>query len=255
VKVSTSDITTRSGCEELIKTANGLGPVGGIFNLAVVLRDEHFAKQNIENFEECFKPKSSSTKYLDEISRISCSELDHFVFFSSVSCGRGNGAQSNYGYSNSFAENIIEKRQRENLPGKVIQFGPIKDVGLLSEVASDLIGCFGFLFQDIKSCCEVLDEILLRNEPIFSSMICASKEKSMNNFDDLFGGLLARIGLTNDSSIDENQTLTNIGVDSISGVEIQQFFSREMGINMTLKELRSKTVKEAKELCLKIKKN
>jgi fatty acid synthase, animal type len=227
VKVSTSDITTRSGCEELIKTANGLGPVGGIFNLAVVLRDEHFAKQNIENFEECFKPKSSSTKYLDEISRISCSELDHFVFFSSVSCGRGNGAQSNYGYSNSFAENIIEKRQRENLPGKVIQFGPIKDVGLLSEVASDLIGCFGFLFQDIKSCCEV----------------------------DLFGGLLARIGLTNDSSIDENQTLTNIGVDSISGVEIQQFFSREMGINMTLKELRSKTVKEAKELCLKIKKN
>lgn len=36
VHVSTADITNAKGAEQLIKEANKLGPVGGIFNLAVV---------------------------------------------------------------------------------------------------------------------------------------------------------------------------------------------------------------------------
>lgn len=36
VHVSTADITNTKGAEQLIKEANKLGPVGGIFNLAVV---------------------------------------------------------------------------------------------------------------------------------------------------------------------------------------------------------------------------
>jgi fatty acid synthase, animal type len=249
IEVCTADITTKEGCKQLIESANKLGPVGGIFNLAVVLSDTSFQKQSAEGFQKCFKPKALSTKYLDEVSRILCPELDHFVFFSSVSCGRGNGAQTNYGLSNSFGEKIIEKRRSDDLCGKAVQFGPISNVGLLSKVDKHFTDFYGYSFQTIQSCCEVLDEVLLRNEVIFSSMVCASKSKISTTFEDAYKIMLERLDITDESSIDQNQTLAEFGVDSISGVEIQQFLQRELGITRTLKEVRALSFKEAKEVC------
>ena len=48
--------------------------------------------------------------------------------FSSVSCGRGNMGQSNYGMANSVMERICEKRKRDGLPAVAIQWGAIGDV-------------------------------------------------------------------------------------------------------------------------------
>ena len=48
--------------------------------------------------------------------------LDWFVVFSSVSCGRGNAGQSNYGLANSVMERICERRNRDGFPGKLIFF-------------------------------------------------------------------------------------------------------------------------------------
>lgn len=50
------------------------------------------------------------------------------MVFSSVSCGRGNAGQSNYGMSNSVMERICEKRRSDGLPGLAIQWGAIGDV-------------------------------------------------------------------------------------------------------------------------------
>ena len=101
VLISTDDITTKEGCEKLLQQANKIGPVAGIFNLAVVLRDAILENQTIQKFEESLAPKAVATKYLDEISRKLCPNLKHFVVFSSVSCGRGNAGQSNYGLANT----------------------------------------------------------------------------------------------------------------------------------------------------------
>lgn len=57
------------------------------------------------------------TKNLDIASRTLCPTLDYFVAFSSVSCGRGNAGQSNYGFANSTMERICEMRQSVGLPG------------------------------------------------------------------------------------------------------------------------------------------
>lgn len=64
VVVSTDNITTRNGCERLFKTALQLGPIGGIFNLAVVLRDSILENQSVEKFVECMLPKATATEYL-----------------------------------------------------------------------------------------------------------------------------------------------------------------------------------------------
>jgi fatty acid synthase, animal type len=250
--VSTSDVTTKAGCTKLLETANKLGSVGGIFNLAAILHDVKFEEQTTETFEKSFKPKALSTIHLDEVSRSLCPNLDHFVFFSSASGGRGFASQTNYGLSNSVGDKIILNRHEVGLCGKAIQFGPIRDVGLLSYIEkNEVTSFFGYSLQSISSCLDVLDKILLRNEPIFSSIVFASKVNANIGYDNFHATLLEVLGVTDESSIDQNQTLAELGVDSISGHEIQQMCQREAGISMTLKEIRSKTYKEMKEFAKK----
>lgn len=176
--MNTADITTKEGCQQLISDAAKMGPVGGIFNLAVILRDGIFANQNEYTFLESFSPKSIATKYLDELSRISCHQLEHFVVFSSVSCGHGNAGQSNYGMANSIMERIIECRNRDGFPGKAIQWGAVGEVGLVADLAEDKIDMEigGTLQQRISSCIQELDNLLSSEDPIVSSMVVAEKK-------------------------------------------------------------------------------
>lgn len=101
VVVSGKDASKREGCQSILEAAVKLGPVDAIFNLAVILKDAVWDNQDPESFEESFKSKAWATKHLDVLSRKLCPLLRHFVVFSSVSCGRGNAGQSNYGMSNS----------------------------------------------------------------------------------------------------------------------------------------------------------
>lgn len=64
VIVNTDNIATRSGCEKLMKAALQMGPIGGIFNLAVILRDSIMDNQTVENFVESMLPKATATEYL-----------------------------------------------------------------------------------------------------------------------------------------------------------------------------------------------
>jgi fatty acid synthase, animal type len=249
VVVNTSDVTTKEGCTELLEEANRLGQVGGIFNLAAILSDAKFSEQTIKSFEKSYKPKALSTKYLDEVSRVLCPYLDHFVFFSSASAGRGMGSQTNYSLSNSVGEKIILNRHEAGFPAKAIQFGPIRDVGLLSRMNKEISSLAGFIFQSMNSCFEVLDKILLTDEPIFSSIIIASQFTTGKSFREVHKIILESIGVTDESTIGEDKTLSELGVDSLSGYEIQQGIQRETGVIMTLKEIRSKTYWELKKEC------
>ena len=118
VVISTSDVSTLEGATELIKESKSLGPIGGIFHLAMVLRDGLMENQSQENFKIVGKTKVNGTINLDKVTRDQCrTELDWFVVFSSVSCGRGNAGQANYGFANSVMERICEARVAAGLPG------------------------------------------------------------------------------------------------------------------------------------------
>lgn len=52
--------------------------------------------------------------------------------FSSVSCGRGNAGQTNYGMSNSVMERICESRRAAGYPALAIEWGAIGEVCLLN---------------------------------------------------------------------------------------------------------------------------
>lgn len=74
--------------------------------------------QTEANFKLVFEPKVNATLNLDSLTRELCStSMDHFIVFSSISGGRGNAGQSNYGFANVAMEQICEKRRRDQLPG------------------------------------------------------------------------------------------------------------------------------------------
>lgn len=57
VLISTTDATSVAGAKALMQEANKLGPVGGVFNLAAVLKDAFLENQTPEDFKAVAKPK------------------------------------------------------------------------------------------------------------------------------------------------------------------------------------------------------
>lgn len=79
--------------------------------------------QTEEQFLQVAEPKVAGTIHLDRATREEGSgdhqPLEWFVVFSSVSCGRGNAGQANYGFANSTMERVCERRRRDGLCGKI----------------------------------------------------------------------------------------------------------------------------------------
>lgn len=227
-----------------------LGPVGGIFNLAGVINDSLFEKMDETSFIKVLKPKAHSTMHLDEVSRRMCPHLDHFVVFSSISCGHGNVGQTNYGFANSVIERIVEKRRKDGFAGQAIQWGPVDDVGMMKKasVGKELTACFGMMAQRIYSCFDSFNNILSSDETIVSSVVVAEKKTNLDGDSDFIETILTAMGIPNINSIDCNKPIFELGMDSIGGTEIQQALEREYGITLAFQELRKKTLNEIKAM-------
>lgn len=223
-----------------------MGIVSGIFNLAVNLHDAQFEDQTIETFEKSLAPKAIATKHLDELSQFLCPKLRYFVIFSSISCGRGNASQSNYGMSNSIMERIIEKRHRQGLPAKAIQWGAIGVVGILANLleknANLNIG--GTLPQTISSCLDVIDALVTSDEPIVSSIIVAKNQFGDAKKGNFIETMLNILGISDKKSLSMDTPLSKLGIDSLIAVEIQQVLERDYDILFSAQELRSFTLRE-----------
>ncbi|XP_032678573.1 fatty acid synthase-like isoform X2 [Odontomachus brunneus] len=235
------DASDVKDCENMLKTAEKLAPIDAIFNLAVVLNDKICQNHTIETFQEPFKAKAWATKNLDQLSRKICSQLRHFVVFSSVSCGRGNAGQSNYGMANSIMEQICEKRSQEGLHGLAIQWGAIGDVGIVADMQDNdkemIIG--GTLQQKISSCIEKLEEFLLQEQPIVASMVVAEKRLDAVSTINIVDTVANIMGLKDLNAVSSHARLSEIGMDSMMAVEIKQTLEREYAVFLTAHDIRN----------------
>ncbi|XP_071652654.1 fatty acid synthase-like [Temnothorax longispinosus] len=240
--VTVDDTLKHEDCESILKFAEDRAPVDAIFNLAVVLKDCIFQNQSPQAFEDSFKSKAWMTKKMDELSRKICLQLRHFVVFSSVSCGRGNAGQTNYGMANSVMEKICEKRMKEGLHGLAIQWGAVGDVGLVADMQEEnkelVIG--GTLQQRISSCLDTLEIFLLQDRPVVSSMVVAEKAKiggSMNIYETVAHMIGKQIEEHKRNTT--NIPLAEMGMDSMMAVEIKQTLEREFDIFLTAQNIRT----------------
>jgi fatty acid synthase len=252
VHISKENINTKEGSRKLLQECAKMGPVGGIFNLAVVLRDGFMENQTVENFNVVCDAKVKGTHYLDEASRELCKELEWFVAFSSVSCGRGNAGQSNYGFANSVMERICEQRRKDGYPGLAIQWGGIGDVGVLVDtMGGDEIVVGGTLPQRIASCMTVMDRFLTQNHPVVSSFVMAEKQgpkTAAGDKKDLLVSIANILGVQDPNAVSEDTTLGELGLDSLMGVEVKQTLERDYDIMFSMQEIRQLSFKHLKEL-------
>lgn len=226
----------------------------------MILRDKTLENQTVEDFETSLGPKAFATEYLDKITRTNCGDTlrfliqnyssdylnkniicRNFVVFSSVSCGRGNGGQTNYGMSNSIMERICEQRKVDGYPAVAIQWGAVGDVGLVAEVMDTgnelVIG--GTLQQKISNCLEVLDVLLNQEEPIVASMVVA--EKRLANGSNIIETVANILGLRDIKTVSPHTKLPEMGMDSMMGVEIKQTLEREYDVFLTAQDIRNLT--------------
>ncbi|KAF9823811.1 hypothetical protein SFRURICE_006662 [Spodoptera frugiperda] len=227
VQISTHDVTTESGCEEMLKMALSMGPVCAIFNLAVILKDSIFQNQTPETFK-----------------------TSDFVIFSSVSCGRGNAGQTNYGLSNSVMERICEWRKKLGLPALAVQWGAIGDVGLVADMQDDdvQLEIGGTLQQRISSCLTALDKFMKQDAPIVSSIVVAEKKAGGSGCGNIVDAVAQIMGIKDLKTVSQQVSLAELGMDSMMAVEIKQTLEREFEIFLTAQDIRTLTFARLVEL-------
>lgn len=220
--------------------------------MAACLRDGMFVNQNTKSFIESAAPKSGALFHLDEISRKMLLDLKYFVVFSSISCGRGNAGQSNYGMTNSAMERIIEKRVSDGLSGKAIQWGAIGEVGLLAHLPTDMeIKISGTVRQRISSCINVMDTLLTSSDAVVGSMVLVKTNElasSSGKKASLFEMVLKIMSIQNTSSISMTTSLAELGIDSLMTIEIKQVLERDFDIFLSTQELRAMTFQTVQKL-------
>ncbi|KAG5869188.1 hypothetical protein JTB14_000254 [Gonioctena quinquepunctata] len=242
VRVDMNDSSDPRKAEKLILDAMKLGPVGGVFHLAVVLRDAVISKLTEKDFEIVFESKIMSAQHLDSVTRKHCPDLEYFVVFSSIMSGIGNFSQSNYGMACSAMESLCEKRRREELPGLAIQWGLIGDVGVfMRSERSDEVVC-GMAPQKMASCLKALESLMLQNVVIGSSIVLATKDSCKFGTSNNLVEIVARIfGIRNIDSIEDSKTLLQLGIDSLMLAEISQVLKKKFQLDLSVSQTENLT--------------
>ena len=247
VSVVTHDTTTPEGVSEMLSAASP--PISAIFHLAGILRDGLLENLTVGQFAEVFKAKVDTARHLDVMSRDLCTDLKHFVCFSSVVSGRGNSGQCNYAAANSVLERICEGRVRDGYPGLAIQWGAIGDVGMAHSMVGNDANIGGTYPQRIWDCLSTMSRALTLGKPVVSSIVLADKDNQTKgeSGSDLVAVVANIMGATDPSKLDHNTSLGDLGLDSLMGVEVKQALERA-DIRLSSKEIRALTLSDIKTL-------
>ncbi|CAG2108143.1 unnamed protein product, partial [Medioppia subpectinata] len=240
--VSTANGFTIEGTIQLLNEAKKLGPIGGVFHLALELNDCLIENLTFEKFCSSIDTKHKIFTNLDQLTRQLDYTLDYFVIFSSILCGKGNGGQSNYAFGNSMCERICEERRRDGLHGLAIQYGPIGDVGVL-EGKDQLMAFITLRKQRINSCCDVLDKLLSIKQAVVTSHIKVdmSAKESGSKKSRMIAELWRALGI--DPAVTPNHlTLSEIGLESMFAVELQHDLEREWNIRISSNQINHITI-------------
>lgn len=138
VGVYAMDVTSKQDIRStLAKLHNdGMPPVGGVANGALVLRDKLFLNMDAESMNDTLRPKVTGSQNLDEVFS---GELDYFVLFSSLATMAGNAGQSNYHAANMFMAGLAANRRMRGLAASVMHVGVVADAGYVTRQGRQLL--------------------------------------------------------------------------------------------------------------------
>ncbi|KAK5991368.1 Highly reducing polyketide synthase ZEA2 [Cladobotryum mycophilum] len=128
--VHACDITNPKAVQEAVETCSKeLGPIRGVLQCALVLRDSLFRNMTYQQWVESTQPKIQGTWNLHQ----SLPDVDFFLSLGSFTAIFGNRGQSNYAAGGAYLDAIAHFRRAQGMHAVTIDFGVVRDVGLLAE--------------------------------------------------------------------------------------------------------------------------
>lgn len=139
IKVFSCDMTDELALSSIYEEMKlTLPAVAGVCQGAMVLEDTAIRNMSLEALLKVTRPKVEGSLHLDKLFQGADSDLDFFIFFSSVGSMIGRVGQSNYAAANLFMTALAEQRRRRGQAASVMHIGPILGVGYISQQGLDL---------------------------------------------------------------------------------------------------------------------
>uniref|UniRef100_S4R5M7 Fatty acid synthase n=1 Tax=Petromyzon marinus TaxID=7757 RepID=S4R5M7_PETMA len=258
VSVSTRDISSEADAAGLVKEAAVLGPIGGIFHLAMVLKDGMLENLDAGMFKDVNKPKFHGTIYLDRW------EASHACVCPLCACELAQapglvGAAPESGV----AAGLAGTRTCRHGPGRRGD-GPSSSPCPLTPVA-----------QTGVTVCAVFHRPLVANAgiPLFWPSLAPLVDATATNpwprrLTALVSARSSRaacgevaathsaalvlvvgvVGVRDVSSINPESSLADLGLDSLMGVEVRQTLERDYDLVLSMRDIRQLTVTKLREL-------
>ncbi|KAI1505453.1 putative hybrid NRPS/PKS enzyme [Biscogniauxia marginata] len=124
VKVIANDISNRDSVQAVYREiCREMPPIAGVAQGAMVLHDTMFIDLDIERLNKVLNPKVKGATYLEEIFKNT--DLEFFVFFSSMAAVTGNPGQSAYAAANMFMSSLANQRRERGLNASAVHIGAI----------------------------------------------------------------------------------------------------------------------------------
>lgn len=133
VEIAACDVADAAAVSAVLARIGGDSPLRGVVHCAGVLADGVIAELTPERLAQVLRPKVDGAAHLHRLT--ADHELDLFLLVSSAAGVVGNAGQANYAAANVFLDQLAHHRRASGLPGVSVSFGAWAGEGLAAEHA------------------------------------------------------------------------------------------------------------------------
>ena len=268
IKVMAADALNKDAMQDVVDTARSLGPIGGIFMMSVVLRDDQLLNMDEEKFQTVTRSKIGALNVVREL--VDIETLDFLFLFSSTAALFFNPGQANYNAAQTFFNRFAQDHRN------VVSYAvpAISDIGVYAEMRSKQTNNAAVKIMDSLACtsrelCEGISNSISRVvlngpnhagyyiQPMDWSIMYEISPANMFSISHLLehqddaddaegaddagadpvGQLLGKLLNVDVNTVDDSMFLSALGLDSLSASKLSAILMAEFNVTVTQLQL------------------